>query len=104
MRRGRHGGARAAEGAVEGGEVGGNGACPSGGDDGGLRLLEEPLDGLAVRLMSQLTRELEHSGSAGRRHADPAASPIDLRVAVLGGTPFRRRLLGLLRQVEVVVI
>lgn len=103
MRGRRHGGAGAAEGDVEGGEVGWNGAGAGGSDDGWLRLLKEPLDGLSVRLVSQFTRELKHSGSTRRRHADPAASAIDLGVAVLGGSPLRRRLFGLLRQVEVVI-
>ena len=48
MRRRRNGGTGAADRDVEGGEVGGDGAGASGGDHRGLRLLEEPLDRLAV--------------------------------------------------------
>lgn len=103
MRRRRHGGAGAAEGDVEGGEVGWNGAGAGGSDDRRLRLLKEPLDGLSIRLVSELTRELKDSGSTGRRHTDPAASAIDLGVAVLCGSPLWRRLFGLVGQVEVVI-
>ncbi|KAL5676802.1 hypothetical protein ACJX0J_012933, partial [Zea mays] len=38
-----------------------------GGNDGGLRLLQQPLDGLAVGLVAQLPRELEHPRLAQHR-------------------------------------
>ena len=53
--RGR-GAGRGAEGDGERGEVGRDGAGPCGGHDGELRLLQQPLDGLAVRLVAQLPR------------------------------------------------
>ena len=87
--RDRHGGAGAAEGDVEGGEVGRDSAGSGGGDDGWLRLLEKPLDRLAVRLVSQLTRELEHPGGTESRHSNSTAAAIDLRVPVFGRGSFR---------------
>ena len=36
----------------------GSGARPRGGEDGRLRLLQQPLDGLAVGLVAELAREL----------------------------------------------
>lgn len=66
--------------------------------------MEEPLDGLAVGLVAELPRQLEYPGGAGGRHADPAAAAVDLGVSVLGGGSLRRRLLGLLREVEAVVV
>lgn len=46
--RSRKAGAGAAEGYVEGGEVGWDGASAGGCDDGRLRLLQQPLDRLAI--------------------------------------------------------
>ena len=86
--RDRHGGAGAAEGDVEGGEVSGDSAGAGGSNDGWLRLLEEPLDGLAVRLVSQLTRELEHPSGAESRHSNSTTATVDLRVPVFGGGSF----------------
>ena len=83
-RRGRESGAAATEGDVEGGEIGGDGTGSGGGDDGGLGLLEEPPDGLAVGLMTELARELEDARGADDRHANAAAAAVDLAVAVLG--------------------
>lgn len=60
-------------------------ARPGGGDDGGLGLAEEPLDGLAVGLVAELAGELEDAGGADDGHADAAAAAVDLAVAVLGG-------------------
>lgn len=77
--------AAAADGEVEGGVVGGDGAGAGGGDDGRLGLLEEPLDGLAVGLVAQFTGELEDTGGAGGGHADAATAAVDLGVAVFGG-------------------
>lgn len=55
-----------------------------GGNDGGLGLTEEPLDGLAIGLVSELTCELEHTCGADDRHPDASASSVDLAVPVLG--------------------
>ncbi|KAJ6831761.1 transcription factor TCP14 [Iris pallida] len=93
---GGEGGAGAAERYVEGGEVGRDGAGAGGGDDGGLRLLEEPLDGLPVGLVAELPGELEDAGGAEGRHAYAPPAALDLGVPVLGGAPLGR---GLLRGV-----
>lgn len=84
------GGAGAAEGDVERSEVGGDGAGAGGGDDGGLGLPEQPLDGLTVGLVAELARQLEHPRRARRRHPDPPPPPLHLGVSVL-----RRWSLGL---------
>lgn len=78
----RHAGAGAPERYVEGGEVGGDGAGAGGCDDGGLRLLEQPLDGLTVGLVAELPGQLEDPGGAEGRHSDAAAAAVHLRVAV----------------------
>ncbi|KAM1037049.1 hypothetical protein FF1_031956 [Malus domestica] len=52
------------------------------GDDGGLSLADEPLDGLAVGLVAELTCELEDTCCADDGHADAAAPSIDLAVSV----------------------
>lgn len=89
---GGHGGmVGGAEGGGDGGEVGGDGAGAGGVQDGRLRLLQKPLHGLAVRLVSQLSGQLEHTGGAHRRHPDPPAPPIDLRMPVPAWRPLRRR-------------
>uniref|UniRef100_A0A804P124 Uncharacterized protein n=1 Tax=Zea mays TaxID=4577 RepID=A0A804P124_MAIZE len=85
---GRAGGG--AEGDGERGEVRRDGPGAGGGDDGGLGLLQQPLDGLAVGLVAQLPRELEHPRRAQRRHPYPAPAALHLGVAVLGG-PFAPR-------------
>ena len=72
--------------------VGGDGAGASGGDHRGLRLLEEPLDGFAVRLVAQLAGQLEDAGGAEGRHSDAPPAPVHLRVPVLGRGALRRRL------------
>ncbi|PON93627.1 hypothetical protein TorRG33x02_106110 [Trema orientale] len=64
LRRYRHARPGAPERYVEGGEVGGDGSGAGGGDDGGLGLLEEPLDGLAVGLVAELPGQLEDPSSA----------------------------------------
>ena len=92
-----HGGAGAAEGDVQGGEVGGDGAGASGGDHRGLRLLEEPLDGFAVRLVAQLAGQLEDAGGAEGRHSDAPPAPVHLRVPVLRRGALRRRLFAVRR-------
>lgn len=73
-----------------GSEVGRDGTCAGGGDHGGLRLLEQPLNGFAVGLVAELPRELENSGGAGGRHADPAATAVNLGVPVLSGSSLGR--------------
>jgi len=95
--RGTGGGGRVrsagAEGDGEGGEVGRDGARARGGDDGGLRLLEQPLDGLAVRLVAQLPRELEQPRRAHRRHPYPPPTPLHgLLLRAAGRSGRRRRL------------
>jgi hypothetical protein len=55
-----------------------------GGDDRGLRHSEQPLDGLAVRPVTQFARELEYASRAEGWHADPAASAVHLGVPVSG--------------------
>ncbi|PON60337.1 hypothetical protein PanWU01x14_153230, partial [Parasponia andersonii] len=57
-------------------------ARAGGGDDGGLSLAEEPLDGLAVGSVAELPGQLEDTGRAHGRHPNPAASPVHLGVAV----------------------
>jgi len=79
---------------VKGCEVSGDGTGAGGGDDRWLRLLEEPLYGLAVRLVSKLPRELEDSGSAESRHSNSATAAVDFGVAVFGGGSFGRWLFG----------
>lgn len=63
------------------------------GYDGGLRLSEQPLDGLAVGAVPEFTGELEDSGGAERRHADSAASAVHLCMTIprwrRGGFPRR---------------
>ena len=66
------------------GEARRSGAGAGSGDDGGFRLAEEPLDGLAVGLVAELARELEDAGGADDRHANAAPAAVDLAVAVLG--------------------
>jgi hypothetical protein len=66
-----------------GAEGGRGGSRARGGDDGRLGLAEEPLDGLAVRLVPELSGELEDAGGADDGHADAAA--VHLAVPVLGG-------------------
>ena len=75
----------AADRVVEGGEIGGNGAGSGGGDDGRLRLVEEPLDGLAVGLVAQFSGQLEDPGGAQDGHADAAPPAIHLGVPVFRG-------------------
>ncbi|KAG0470974.1 hypothetical protein HPP92_015520 [Vanilla planifolia] len=82
-RRGGEGGAAAAEGDVEGGVVGWDGAGTGGGKDGRLSLLEQPLYGLAIGLVAKFTGELEDSGGARGRHADAPAPAFYLGVTVL---------------------
>lgn len=84
------GGVGGREGGGDGGERGRrDGPGPRGGDDGRLRLLEQPLDGLAVGLVAELPRELEDPGGAQRRHPDPPPPPVHLGVAVLVRAPLR---------------
>ena len=82
----RERGAAAAEGDVECGEISGDGAGPGGGDDGGLGLLEEPLDGLSVGLVTQFPGQLENPSSTGGGHSDSAAAAVNLGMPVLGGS------------------
>jgi hypothetical protein len=69
---------------IERSEVGGDGAEASGGDHGRLGLLEQSLDGLAVKLVTQFEGELEDPRGAECRHSDTATSAVDLGVSVLG--------------------
>lgn len=69
----------------DGGEACGGGACTGSGYNGGLGLSEEPLNGLAIGLVAELTSELEHSGGADYGHADAAAATVDFAMTVLGG-------------------
>jgi len=85
-RRRRQRGAAAAERDVERGEISGDGAGSGGGDDGGLGLLEEPLDGLAVGLVAQFSGQLENPGGAGGGHSNSAAAAVDFGMPVLGGS------------------
>ena len=87
---GGEGGAGAAEGDVQRREVRRDGAGAGGGDDSGLGLPEQPLDGLTVGLVAELARQLEHPRRASRRHPDPPPPPLHLGVSVL-----RRWSLGL---------
>lgn len=48
-------------------------------------MTEKPLDSLSIGLVAELTGELENPGGADYRHANAAASAVDLAVAVLGG-------------------
>jgi hypothetical protein len=61
-----------------------------GGDDGRLGLLQQPLHGLAVGLVTELPGQLEDPRGAEGRHPDPAAPAVDLGVAVLVGAPLGR--------------
>lgn len=79
-----HAGAGAPERDIERREVGRDGAGASGGDHCRLGLLEQPLDGLAVGLVTQLARELEDPSGTEGRHSDTAATAVDLGVSVLG--------------------
>lgn len=83
MGRDRHGRAGASEGDVERGEVGGDGAGAGGGDNRGLRLLEEPLNGFAVGFVTQFAGQLEDAGGAESRHSDAPPPSVHLCVAVL---------------------
>ena len=89
-----HAGAGAPERYIQRSEVGGDGAGASGGDHSRLGLLEQPLDGLAVGLVTQFARELEDPSGAECRHSDTAASAVDLGVSVLGRSSLRGWLLG----------
>lgn len=89
VRPGERGGGRRQRGR-DGGERGRRyGAGPCGGDDGRLRLLQQPLDRLPVRLVPQLPRQLEDPRRAQRRHPDPPPPPVHLGVPVLVGAPLR---------------
>ena len=79
------GGGGAERGRGGGGEGRRRGAGAGGGDDGGLGLAEQPLYGLAVGLVAELPRELEHAGRADDGHADAAPTAVHLAVTVLGG-------------------
>lgn len=68
-----------------GGEARRRGAGTGGSDDRGLGLAEEPLDGLAVGLVTKLASELEDTGGTNDGHADAPPSAVDLAVAVLCG-------------------
>lgn len=70
--------------AVHGHGDGGDGAGARGGDDGGLRVFEEPPDGFSVGLVAQLSGQLEDPRGARRGHSDPPASAFYFSVAVLG--------------------
>lgn len=89
---GRGGGGGEVRGSGGGEDRGRNGAGAGGGYDGGLRLLEQPLDGLPVGLVAQLPGELEDPSGAEGRHADPPPAAVHLRVPVLVGVPLRRKL------------
>jgi len=89
-----HGGAGAPVRYVKGGEVSRDGAGAGGGDDSRLGLLEEPLYGLAVGLVSELPRELEDSGGAESGHSNSTAAAVDFGVAVFGGGSFGWWLFG----------
>jgi hypothetical protein len=56
-----------------GGQSFGDGPISRGGDVGGLGHLGKPLDGLAIRSVTQLARELEYGSRTERWHADPSA-------------------------------
>ncbi|RWV81701.1 hypothetical protein GW17_00056858, partial [Ensete ventricosum] len=81
--------------AVYHGGDGRHGAGPRGRDDGRLRVLEEPADGLPVRFMPELTGELEDPSGTSRWHPDAPPPPLYLSVPVLGprgGSPqYRQR-------------
>lgn len=47
-------------------------------------MAEEPLDGLAVGFVAELSGQLEDSSGAYDRHADSPPSPVDFAVSVLG--------------------
>ncbi len=78
-----HAGAGAPERYIERSEVGGDGAGSSGGDHGRLGLLEQSLDGLAVKLVTQFEGELEDPRGAECKHSDTVASAVNLGVSVL---------------------
>ena len=78
-------GATAAEGDVEAGEVGGDGAGAGGSDDSRLGLLEKPLDGLSVGLVPQFSGQLENPRGTRGGHSDSAAAAVNFGVPVLGG-------------------
>jgi hypothetical protein len=85
---GRVRGVGGAEGNGERGEVsrdGRRGPRASGGNDGGLRLLQQPLDGLAVGLVAQLPRELEHPRLAQHRQPYLPPAALHLGVPAFGG-------------------
>lgn len=86
-RRSGESGAAAPERDAERGEVGRNGSGAGGGDYRRLGLLEKPLDGFAVGLVAELSRQLKNPSGAESRHPDPPSSPVDFRVTV-----FRRPL------------
>lgn len=81
IRRGEGGGAGAV-GDFQRGEVGGDGSCAGGGDDGWLGMVEEPLDGFPVGLVAQLPGELENAGCADGGHADPTTTAVNFDMSV----------------------
>lgn len=84
--RGRGGGG-VGGGAVEVGGGGGErrrcGAGSGGGDDGRLSLTEEPLDGLAIGLVTEFTCQLKHTCRADDWHPYPPPTAVHLAVPVL---------------------
>jgi hypothetical protein len=78
------GGGAGADGDVKRGVVGRDGAGAGSRQDGRLRLLQQPLDGLAVGLVAELAGQLEHPRRAQRRHPNPPPPPVHLGVPVLG--------------------
>lgn len=69
---------------VERREVRRNRAGPCGGDNRRLRLLQQPLYGLPVRLVLQFSRQLKNPSRTRGRHSYPPPPPVHLGVAVLG--------------------
>lgn len=72
----------------------GEGAGASGGDDGGLGVPEEPLDGLAVRAVAELSCQLEDASGAERRHPHAPPPAVHLRVPVAADFPGGYQLVG----------
>ncbi|KAK3033618.1 hypothetical protein RJ639_033743 [Escallonia herrerae] len=83
-RGGVSGAAAVTEGDVEGREIGRYGTGAGSSDDSRFSVMQQPLNRLAVRLVTQLPSQLEDPGGAQDRHADAPPSAVDLGVAVLG--------------------
>lgn len=78
------------------GEASRSGPGTGGSYDGGLGLSEEPLNGLTVRFVTELTSQLKDTCSANDGHTDSPTATVYFAVTVLGGRLLDGKSRGLL--------